>query len=267
MPNNNPQSTSTPQQPIAREIARASDAVNRTGERLEANVENAASVAIEKVRQVRDQAQSGLEQQRVEVVERIRRVGDALRSSSETLARTDPLAHQLFDTAHERIERVAGYVETLTPGDLASDVAELSRRRPGIFFGGAFILGLALGRFAKSSTGTAGGEQAGRDHAQGSRARRASAPRTGSSSGGRPAAHSSQSSQSNQSNQSNQSSQSNALPQGVSSSTPATTSGRAAGSSSGSPYGASPGHGGKQEASGTPSNTAREVPPGEGSKS
>lgn len=252
MPNNNPQSTTTPQPPIAREIARASEAVNRTGERLEANVENAASVAIEKVRQVRDQAQSGLEQQRVEVVERIRRLGDVLRSSSETLARTDPLAHQLFDTAHQRIERVAGYVETLTPGDLANDVAELSRRRPGIFFGGAFILGLALGRFAKSSTGTAGGEPARREPGQGSRARQASAPRTGSSGAGRAAQPSSQSS---------------ALPQGVSSSAPATSSAHGASSSIGSPYGASPRLGGKQESASTPSNTAREVPPGEGSKS
>lgn len=249
MPNNNPQSpTSQPQ--ITREIARASEAVNRAGERLEANAENAASVAIEKVRQVRDQAQSGLEQQRVEVVERIRRVGDALRSGSESLARADPLSQQLFDTASDRIERVAGYIETLTPGDLASDVADVSRRRPGLFFGGAFLIGLAVGRFAKSSTDKLGGERTRRTQPRGHSALRTAAPRTAPSSQARPAAN-----------------VSSPLPQGVSSSAPAAPSASHGSAHAGSSYGASPGLTGKAAPSSTPSSTAHEVLPGEGSKS
>jgi len=151
MPNNNPQQT-TPQQQIARAAEGATKAATRLGE----GAEHATSVAIEKVRQVRDEAQSGIEHQRAEVADRIRRLGGVLRASSETLSTDDPLAQQLFASAGDRIEQVAEYIGNLTPSDLANDITSLARRRPGLFFGGSFILGLALGRFVKSSASTAG---------------------------------------------------------------------------------------------------------------
>jgi hypothetical protein len=151
MPNNNPQQQTTPQQ----QIARAAEGASKAAERLGESAEHATSVAIEKVRQVRDDAQSGIEQQRDQVAERIRRLSGVLRAGSQTLSTDDPLAQQLFETAGERIEQVADYIKEITPGDLADDITSLARRRPGLFFGGSFILGLALGRFVKSSASVA----------------------------------------------------------------------------------------------------------------
>lgn len=151
MPNNNPQQQTTPQQ----QIARAAEGASRAAERLGENAEHATSVAIEKVRQVRDEAQSGIEQQRDQVAERIRRLGGVLRASSQTLSTDDPLAQQLFDTVGDRVEQVADYITNLTPADLADDITSLARRRPGLFFGGSFIVGLALGRFVKSTASAA----------------------------------------------------------------------------------------------------------------
>jgi len=145
MPNNNPQQT-TPQH----QMAKAAEGANRVAERLEQSAESATSAAIEKVRQVREEAQSGIEQQREQIANRIRRVGGVLRASSQTLSTDDALSQQLFNTAGDQFERVADYIANLTPSDLASDVQSLARRRPGLFFGGSFIVGLALGRFAKS---------------------------------------------------------------------------------------------------------------------
>lgn len=153
MPNNNPQQQTTPQQ----QIARAAEGASKAAERLGESAEQATSVAIEKVRQVRDEAQSGIEHQRDQVAERIRRLSGVLRAGSQTLSTDDPLAQQLFDTAGERIEQVADYIGNITPGGLADDVTSLARRRPGLFFGGSFILGLALGRFVKSSASVASG--------------------------------------------------------------------------------------------------------------
>lgn len=150
MPNNNPQQ-STPQQ----QIARAAEGATKAAERLEQGAEQATSAAIEKVRQVREEAQTGLEQQRAQIAKRIRRVGGALLASSGALAEDDALSQQLFETVGDRIERVADYISTVTPGELASDVQTMARRQPGLFFGGSFIIGLALGRFAKSTAGSA----------------------------------------------------------------------------------------------------------------
>lgn len=146
MPNNNPQQT-TPQQ----QIAKAAEGANRAAERLEQSAEQVTSAAIEKVRQVREEAQSGIEHQREEIANRVRRVGGVLRSTGQTLGTDDPLSQQLFEAAGDRVERIAEYISSVTPGSLAGDVQSLARRQPGLFFGGSFILGLALGRFAKSS--------------------------------------------------------------------------------------------------------------------
>jgi hypothetical protein len=155
MPNNNPQQT-TPQQ----QIAKAAEGANRAAERLEHSAEQVTSAAIEKVRQVREEAQSGIEHQREEIANRVRRVGGVLRSTGQTLGTDDPLSQQLFDAAGDRIERIAEYISSVTPGSLAGDVQSLARRQPGLFFGGSFILGLALGRFAKSSAAGAASERA-----------------------------------------------------------------------------------------------------------
>jgi hypothetical protein len=149
----NPQQTSPQQQ-----IARAAESANKAAARLGEGAEHATSVAIEKVRQVRDEAQSGIEQQRAEVADRIRRLGGVLRAGSESLRADDPLAQQLFASAGDRIDQVAEYLGSVTPRELANDITSLARSRPGLFFGGSFILGLALGRFVKSSaSGTPSG--------------------------------------------------------------------------------------------------------------
>ncbi|HTU57647.1 MAG TPA: hypothetical protein VMF89_04420, partial [Polyangiales bacterium] len=57
--------------------------------------------------------------------------------------------------ASEKVETVAGYVEALTPKRLANDLRGVSHSQPAWFFGGAFVLGLALGRFARTTSASA----------------------------------------------------------------------------------------------------------------
>jgi len=103
--------------------------------------------ALERVGDVRERAYS----QREQIADRVRRVSSAVRSAGDQLREQDERAAQLADMASQRIDRAAQYVSTLEPQQIVHDVESFARRRPAVFFGGAFLLGLAAARFLKSS--------------------------------------------------------------------------------------------------------------------
>jgi hypothetical protein len=86
------------------------------------------------------------------VAEAIRHAGDELRSENESLA-------LYIDRASEQLRQLADQIREKGAEDIATDVAEFARRRPAVFIGGAFIIGLGLARFLKS---TAPGESGSR---------------------------------------------------------------------------------------------------------
>jgi len=113
--------------------------------------EQAKQAAIERVESLREQAVSGIEQGRSQVAERIRHVGSALRSAGDDLRDQDEVIATYLDRASAGVERVASYVTSANPQSLARDAQDFARQRPAWFFGAAFLLGLAGGRFLKAS--------------------------------------------------------------------------------------------------------------------
>jgi len=83
--------------------------------------------------------------------DRIRGVAAQLQNMSETLREDDPFTADLAQRASRGIENVAQYVRSSDARTLLRDTEQLARRQPALFFGGAFLLGLAAGRFLKSS--------------------------------------------------------------------------------------------------------------------
>lgn len=83
--------------------------------------------------------------------DRIRSLAEQLRTASDNLRQDDPLAAGLVERASRGIEDVAGYVRSTSPQSLVRDAERLARRQPALFFGSALLLGLAAGRFLKSS--------------------------------------------------------------------------------------------------------------------
>jgi hypothetical protein len=118
-------------------------------ERTERAAEQVADSAIEQVRSAR----SGLSEQRGQIAERIRRVGTAMRESGDRVRNEDEMAADYLRMASQRIDRVASYVTTADLSVMAADTQEFIRKRPAVFFGGAFLVGLAAGRFLKASGG------------------------------------------------------------------------------------------------------------------
>ena len=135
------------------------DSAARMLDKAADSAEAGAKSAIEQVQGARDKVRSGVERKQVALGGQIRDVSDALRSSSRKLSDSESVS-SLLNVASEQAEKLAAYVDTATPRSVASDLHQFARERPGWFFGGAFIAGLTLGRFAKSSASasSSGGE-------------------------------------------------------------------------------------------------------------
>jgi hypothetical protein len=109
--------------------------------------EQMKEAVVDQVNQVRDKAQSAKDH----TSDRIRGVATQLRGVGDTLREEDPLVAGLADRASDGVENLARYVSSATPQSFVRDTENLARRQPALFFGGAFLLGLAAGRFLKSS--------------------------------------------------------------------------------------------------------------------
>ncbi len=120
-------------------------------ERTEEVAERARAAAIERVEQARDRTREEIDQGRQQLAERIRHLGSALRSASERLRDEDRAVAHYADLAGERVDRVASYVSSADLRSTVRDVERFAKRQPAVFFGGAFLLGLAAGRFLRSS--------------------------------------------------------------------------------------------------------------------
>jgi hypothetical protein len=110
----------------------------------------AAGAATRQIEKTRERIEDRITQQREQITGSVRALGRALRGAGEVLDEDELAAHALH-YASDKIERVAGYVAEISPDRVANDLRGVARSRPWWFYGGAFALGLALGRFARSS--------------------------------------------------------------------------------------------------------------------
>lgn len=74
-----------------------------------------------------------------------RSAGNELRTENETLA-------SYVDTASDQLRRFAENIRQRGVADILDDVHAFARRRPALFIGGAFLIGLGIARFLKASS-------------------------------------------------------------------------------------------------------------------
>jgi hypothetical protein len=74
----------------------------------------------------------------------IRNAGNELRTENEALA-------SYVDAASDQLRRFADQIREKGVADMLDDVHSFARRRPALFVGGAFLVGLGIARFLKSS--------------------------------------------------------------------------------------------------------------------
>jgi hypothetical protein len=110
--------------------------------------ESIKDAAVEKLQS----AYASAESVKGQAVERVRKLGSAVRKVGEHLRVEDQekLAGYAAD-ASQRIEDLASYIDTGDLGSFVRDTEQFARRSRPLFFGGAFVMGLAAGRFLRSS--------------------------------------------------------------------------------------------------------------------
>ena len=106
---------------------------------------------------VRESASSQLGAQKDRATEGIGSVAQAVRQSTQQLRdqQHDTIA-QYVEQAADRLEQFASTLKDKNVGDLAREAQDLARRRPAIFIGAAFAIGLFAARFIKSSSTNGG---------------------------------------------------------------------------------------------------------------
>lgn len=114
-------------------------------------VESVKSAALERVEAARESADSA----RREAAERVRKLSSTLRRVGDHLRVEEQNAVANYAAnASQQIESVASYVESASLRSVVQDAEDLARRRPGLFFGSTFMVGMAAGRILKMvSTG------------------------------------------------------------------------------------------------------------------
>ena len=119
----------------------ASDLTSQAKDAAGQAISKAKETAVSQVAQQKDRAASGLDDIKASVQE----IAQSFESHGQgTLAGyTNQVASQ--------VEKVAGYLKENDVDALAQDVQSYARQNPALFIGGAFVLGLALARFLKSS--------------------------------------------------------------------------------------------------------------------
>ncbi|CAN5863829.1 hypothetical protein BH18ACI5_BH18ACI5_28520 [soil metagenome] len=104
---------------------------------------------------VREQAAAQLSKQKDRATEGLGSVADAMRGTTEQLRNNqhDKVA-QFAEQAAQQIDRLSERLRNKDVTELLDDAQQLARRKPAMFIGGAFALGLLGARFMKSSAST-----------------------------------------------------------------------------------------------------------------
>jgi hypothetical protein len=112
--------------------------------------EQVKEVALDRMDSVRQSTQSAKQN----AAERVRKLGQTVRKVGEHLRVEDQhyIAQKASD-ASQRLEDFASYVSEAEIGALIRDTGDLARKSPVVFFGSAFAIGLAAGRFLRTGTG------------------------------------------------------------------------------------------------------------------
>jgi hypothetical protein len=113
--------------------------------------------------QVKQQASTRVNEQKVRAAEGLGSVASAIRQASEQLRSENQTLASYADKAVDQIQLFADRMRDKDPAEMVRDAERFARRNPAAFVGGAFVLGLAMARFLKS-TGSQSAETRGFDH-------------------------------------------------------------------------------------------------------
>jgi len=92
--------------------------------------------------------QANLQKERA--ADSVSQLADAIQQVSGNLQGQEPIVAGVADTAAEQAQRIAAYLREKDVNQIIRSGEDFARQQPLLFYGGAFVLGLALARFLKA---------------------------------------------------------------------------------------------------------------------
>jgi ElaB/YqjD/DUF883 family membrane-anchored ribosome-binding protein len=104
------------------------------------------------IEETQTQAKERIDAGRKDAAQTLASLANSLLSSSGHLKEEQQeLAGEYVGKAAEQIDRLAQYIQTADPAEVVDGVKEFARKRPALFIGSAFAVGIIAARFLKSS--------------------------------------------------------------------------------------------------------------------
>jgi len=113
-----------------------------------ANGENASSGLLGGIQQ---RVTSRVDEQKNRAADGLGGIADVIRNATNELRGENEVLASYVDMASDQMKAFADQIRQRGVTDMMDDVAQFARRRPALFIGGAFLVGLGIARFLKSS--------------------------------------------------------------------------------------------------------------------
>lgn len=138
-------------QKAKRQAGQAKQKLGEMGQTVRQEAKNFASTAQHKVG---ERASAQVEQRKQVVTSTLGDFAEAIRRAGDELGQRDQsMAANLIRQAADGLEGVSRNLADKRPEDMLHAVRDYGRRNPAVFIGGAILVGLALGRFVRSTSG------------------------------------------------------------------------------------------------------------------
>jgi hypothetical protein len=100
---------------------------------------------------VKRRVSSRVDEQKNRAADGLGGIADVIRSASDELRNENETLASYVDMASDHMKRVADQIRQKGIADMLDDVQVFARQRPVLFVGGAFLVGIGIARFLKSS--------------------------------------------------------------------------------------------------------------------
>lgn len=132
--------------------AKASEAADSVRQTAQYEVDEIGTAAKEIVSDATARLKSTVTEQKAAGADYLANVSRAMQRAAGEFEKDVPQAARYIRRAGSQLASVADAVRQRDARELVSEVEDLARRQPGLFFGGAVVLGFAALRFLKSAS-------------------------------------------------------------------------------------------------------------------
>lgn len=140
-------------------VDKAQQVVEKTQEKVSETALVAKEQAKRAAAQVTEQAKSTVDTRMTDVASELGSVASAVRQTSYDISSENQTVARYGERIAEQLEGISSYLNEKGVEDVLTDLQDFARRKPAVFLGGAFMLGMVVGRFVRSSGDRYGYEQ------------------------------------------------------------------------------------------------------------